>query len=153
MGLLETLGALPVFGTRCVIVRAEQGDERLPEGLARLGVETIVAKAYRTVVEEPDEATLAALRACDLISLTSESTAKRAAALLPDDAERPPVVTIGPTTTSAAIWNGFTVLEQAADANIDAVVDAVVNRAIANRGRLRWDIPAETAPPAPARRS
>lgn len=151
VGLLDTLAELPVFGTRCVIVRAEQGDDRLPEGLERLGVETTVAKVYRTVVEEPDEATIAALRACDVVSLTSESTAKRAAALLPAGPDRPPVVTIGPTTTSAAIWNGFTVLEQAADANIAAVVDAVVSRAQANRGRLRWDIAAEGAPAAATR--
>jgi uroporphyrinogen-III synthase len=84
--------------------------------------------------------------ACDVITLTSESTARRAAATLPDAGERPPVITIGPTTTSAAVWAGFTVLEQAADASIEAVVDAVVARAEANRGRLRWDIAAEGAP-------
>jgi uroporphyrinogen III methyltransferase/synthase len=150
MGLLDTLGNLPIFGTRAIIVRAETGDERLPEGLARLGADTTVAHVYRTVVEEPDAATSAALMACDVITLTSESTARRAAETLPEAGERPPVITIGPTTTSAALWAGFTVLEQAADASIDAVVDAVIARAAANHGRLRWDIADADAPTAGA---
>ncbi|MCW2949242.1 MAG: uroporphyrin-III C-methyltransferase [Thermoleophilia bacterium] len=143
VGLLEVFGSLPIFGTRCLIVRAETGDERLPEGLERLGVTTTLARVYRTIVDEPDSATAAALMACDVITLTSESTARRAASTLPDVGERPPVITIGPTTTSAARWAGFTVLEQAADANIDAVVDAVVARATANRGLLRWNVAAD----------
>ncbi|MBC7460358.1 MAG: uroporphyrinogen-III C-methyltransferase [Thermoleophilia bacterium] len=149
LGLLDALAELPIFGTRCVLVRAETGDERLPEGLERLGVTTVLATAYRTIVEEPDAATVAALMGCDVITLTSESTARRAAALLPDVGERPPVITIGPTTTTAAHWAGFTVLEQAADASIEAIVDAVVARAEANRGRLRWNVFADGAP-APA---
>lgn len=143
MGLLESLGTDgAVFGTRVGVIRAEQADERFITGLEGLGASVQLARVYRTVAEPTDSALVEQLLGCDVLTFTSESTVRNVRDLLPADATVPPAITIGPTTTSAAAWAGITVLEEAATPSIDALVDAVLARAEANRTRVTWDVAA-----------
>jgi len=149
LGLLNTLAEHPLFGTTAAVIRAEHGDDRLVDGLERLGVRTTLARAYRTIIERPSDATIAALLECDVVTLASESTVRNLVSMLPEGAQLPPAVTIGPTTTAAALWARVRVLEESADPSIASVVESVVARAAANAGRGTWTIAAEGAPPAP----
>lgn len=150
VGLLEELATRPLFGTTCAIVRADVGDQRLPEGLAGLDVEVLVAPAYRTVVEPATEQMVADLLAADVVTFSSESTVRNAVAMLPTGATMPPCVTIGPTTTAAALSAGLRVLQEADVPSIDGLVHALVGRALDNQGCSPWRHAAATAPPLPA---
>lgn len=135
-GLVAALGELPIFGTRSAVIRAEEGDDSLLEGLTSLGCEPTLARVYRTVVETPAPQLVEALLACDLITFTSKSTVRNVRAFVPAPAALPPAVTIGPITTAAATWAGCVVQAEAADPSIDALVDAVVEAA-ASSGATR----------------
>ncbi|MCW2961832.1 MAG: uroporphyrin-III C-methyltransferase [Thermoleophilia bacterium] len=148
-GLASELAQLPVFGTKGAVVRAESGDDALVDGLHGIDVDLIVARAYRTVIEAPSPERIAQLLTCDVVTLTSESTVKNVCALLPEGARLPPVVTIGPTTTSAATWAELHVLQEAKDTSIASLIEAVIERAAANPGRggsLRWGRASADAP-------
>jgi uroporphyrinogen III methyltransferase/synthase len=132
IGLLEQLTHEDdVAGSRIAIVRAEQGDDRLHEGLAAAGADVTLVLAYRTVVEDATEAQAAQLAAADIVTFTSESTVRNAVAMLPEGAVMPPAITIGPTTSAAAREAGITVLREADDPSIDALVDALLEHAAA----------------------
>jgi uroporphyrinogen-III synthase len=146
VGLLEELQQLPLFGTTCAIVRAERGDDRLREGLERLDVEVLFAPAYRTVVEPATPEQVEGLLDADVVTFTSESTVRNAYAMLPPGSIMPPCVTIGPTTTAAALAAGIRVLQEAVDPSIDALVDALVDRAVDNEGARPWRHAAASAP-------
>ncbi len=138
VGLLGELSKLPLFGTTCAIIRAERGDDRLREGLEGLDVTVLFAPVYRTVVEPPTHAQVNGLLDADVITFTSESTVRNAYAMLPPGSIMPACVTIGPTTTAAAIAAGIRVLAEAADPSIEALVDAIVDRARDNEGVTPW---------------
>jgi uroporphyrinogen III methyltransferase/synthase len=146
VGLLEELSKLPLFGTACAIVRAERGDERLPEGLSGIDVEVVLVPVYRTVVDEATSEQVAALTQADVVTFTSESTVNHAVAMLKPGQSMPPCVTIGPTTSAAALDAGLTVLQQADDPSIASLVTAVVQRALDNQGVSPWRHAAATAP-------
>jgi uroporphyrinogen III methyltransferase/synthase len=147
IGLLEELTREDVAGTRIAIVRAEQGDDRLHEGLAERGATVSLVLAYRTVVEPASEEQAAALAAADVATFTSESTVRNALELLPAGAQMPPAVTIGPTTTAAARDAGIVVLQEAEDPSIESLVDALLERAADNAGCSPWRHAApDTAP-------
>lgn len=150
VGLLEAMQHLPLFGTTCAIIRAERGDERLREGLERLDVRVLFAPVYRTVVEPATPAQVEGLLDADVVTFTSESTVRNAAAMLPPGSIMPPCVTIGPTTTAAAMATGIRVLQEAHDPSIDALVDALVERAGDNEGASPWRHAAASAPSVPA---
>lgn len=126
IGLLQELRRGSVSGKRIAVVRAEQGDDRLHEGLADAGADVTLVRAYRTVVEPASETQAAQLAAAHVVTFTSESTVRHAVATLPGGATMPPAVTIGPTTSAAARDAGITVLREADDPSIDALVEAVL---------------------------
>jgi uroporphyrinogen-III synthase len=146
VGLLAELSKLPLFGTTCAIIRAERGDERLREGLEGQDVEVLFAPAYRTVVEAATQDQVDGLLDADVVTFTSESTVRNAFAMLPPGSIMPPCVTIGPTTTAAALAGGIRVLQEAVDPSIDALVDALVDRAADNAGVSPWRHAAAIAP-------
>ncbi len=150
VGLLEAMQQLPLFGTTCAIIRAERGDERLREGLERLDVQVLFAPVYRTVVEPASKAQIDGLLDADVVTFTSESTVRNAYAMLPPGSILPPCVTIGPTTTAAALAAGIRVLQEATDPSIDSLVAAVVDRALDNEGTSPWRHAAARAPTVPA---
>jgi uroporphyrinogen III methyltransferase / synthase len=147
VGLLEQLTQLPVgAGTRCAIFRAERGDERLPDGLRGIDVDVEVVPVYRTVVEPASDEQVEALVASDVVTFTSAACVTNAVAMLPPGAEMPPCVTIGPTTTAAALEAGLRVLQEADVPSIAGITEAVVERALANRGVQPWCHAATSAP-------
>ncbi|MCB0879176.1 MAG: uroporphyrinogen-III C-methyltransferase [Thermoleophilia bacterium] len=137
-GLLETLVQLPLFGTRCAIFRAERGDDRLPDGLRGIDVDVLLARCYRTVVQPATAEQVDALLAADVVTFSSASTVTNAVAMVPDASQLPPCVTIGPTTTAAALEHRLTVLQQAPEPSITGIVAAVVERALDNQGISPW---------------
>lgn len=146
VGLLEELSKLPLFQTTCAIIRAEQGDDRLREGLEGLDVEVLFAPVYRTVVEPATQAQVEGLLGADVITFTSESTVRNACAMLPPGSIMPACVTIGPTTTNAAVASGLRVLQEAAEPSIESLVAALVDRARDNAGYSPWRHASASAP-------
>lgn len=146
MGLVDELANLPLFGTRCAVVRAEQGDDRMLDALEQLGVEVYLVPAYRTVVDEATDEQVRALLASDVVTYTSESTVRYAVGMVPPGSAMPAAVTIGPTTTAAALDAGIRVLQEARTPSIEALVDAVLERAEDNEGVSPWRHAAATAP-------
>jgi uroporphyrinogen-III synthase len=128
LGVLEELTREDVSGMRIAIVRAEQGDDRLQQGLVERGADVQLVLAYRTLVEDATDEQVAALAAADLVTFTSESTVRHALEMLPPGATMPPAITIGPTTSAAARAAGIEVLREADDASIDSLVDAVLEQ-------------------------
>lgn len=126
LGLLAVLSTMPLFGTTCAIFRAEVGDDRLPDGLARLNVEVLLTPVYRTCAEPATSEQVDALLGCDVVTFTAPSTVDSVLAMLPHGATLPPCVTIGPVTSDAARAAGLRVLQEAADPSTDTLVETVV---------------------------
>ena len=150
VGLLEALTLLPLFGTRCTIFRAERGDERLPDGLRGIDVAVDVVPVYRTVVEPATREQAEALRACDAVTFASASSVTNAVGMLDDASQMPPAITIGPTTTQAALEAGLRVLQQAEAPSVTGLVTATVERALDNQGVHPWRHADAAAPALPA---
>jgi uroporphyrinogen III methyltransferase/synthase len=117
-----------VAGKRVAVVRASAASDDLPEILRRRGATVDEVTAYRTV-EAPEssrEALLAAL-ADELLAavLFASGSAVRGFLRLGGVASWP-AITIGPRTSAAARVAGFEVLAEAADQNVEALVEAVV---------------------------
>jgi uroporphyrinogen III methyltransferase / synthase len=131
--LLDAFPAPAVADERVLLVRAEQGRDVLPEGLAARGYQVEVLPVYRTVRAEPDADALARVRAgnVDAITFTSSSTVDNLCDLLgapsdPQDHPQPVVVSIGPATSDTARARGLRVDIEAVDHTIDGVVTALL---------------------------
>jgi uroporphyrinogen III methyltransferase / synthase len=130
------LAAFPepaVTGERVLLVRAEQGRDVLPEGLAASGYAVEVLAVYRTARAEPDADALARVRAgnVDAITFTSSSTVDNLCDLIgapftAQTAPQPVVVSIGPATSDTARARGLRVDVEATDHTIDGVVTALL---------------------------
>jgi uroporphyrinogen III methyltransferase/synthase len=131
VGLRDELAKLPLFGTRCILFRAERGDDRLPDGLIGIDVDVTVVPVYRTVVEPATPEQVAALEACDIVTFTSASTVTNTLAMVDGDPDRlPTCITIGPTTSEAARAAGLTVAREAELPSITGITAAVVEHAM-----------------------
>ena len=131
--LLDAFPDPAVAGERVLLVRAEQGRDVLPEGLAASGYAVEVLPVYRTVRAEPDTDVLARVQAgnVDAITFTSSSTVDNLCDLLgapfnPQAEPQPVVVSIGPATSDTARARGLRVDVEAADHTIDGVVAALL---------------------------
>jgi uroporphyrinogen III methyltransferase/synthase len=128
--LLEALAAEgDVRGRRVFYVAAEGARDLLPDGLARLGAQVDVVRAYRSV---PDASAAAGLRAAvergepELVTFTSASAVQAyvdaiGSALAPTV----PAASIGPVTSEAARAAGIPVAIEATRFDIPGLVDAV----------------------------
>jgi uroporphyrinogen III methyltransferase / synthase len=123
-GLLHALRAADLEPGAAVIVRASEGSADVVEGLSAdgWGVELIIA--YETVAEPIDESTEEAVRAADLVTFTAASTVTNLTEAIPQATDIP-AVSIGPRTTGAATEQGYTVVAEAAEATVAALVAAV----------------------------
>jgi len=127
--LLDAFPTPGAPGERVLIVRAEQGRDVLPDGLAARGHEVDVLAVYRTVRARPDAAVLDRVRRgeVDVITFTSSSTVENLLAVLgtvPDP--QPLVVSIGPATSDTARARGLHVDAEADPHTVDGVVAAVI---------------------------
>jgi uroporphyrinogen-III synthase len=120
-----------VDGKPALIVQGDRSDPTLAKALQARGAGVTTVAAYRTLPTAPSGAGLAALEeGADALTFTSPSTVEGFVSLGPDWrglARRAVVVTIGPTTTAAALSRGFGVHAEATERNMSALVDAVVS--------------------------
>ena len=129
--VLEKLQArYDVKGTRVLYVAAEGARDVLPDGLSSMGATVDVVRAYRTVSDGGDAASLrAALEAgqVDVVTFASASAVTGyVAAVGAELARRAPAVSIGPVTSEAVRAAGITLVGESAEASIAALAQAVV---------------------------
>jgi uroporphyrinogen III methyltransferase / synthase len=120
-GLLD---ALPeVRGRRVLVARAAEARDVLPDGLRERGAEVDVLALYDTVAEPLDAG---ALDRATYITFTSSSTVRffLDGGGAPSGAAR--VVSIGPVTSTTLREHGIEPHVEAADHDIDGLVDAIV---------------------------
>ncbi|HEX6714834.1 MAG TPA: uroporphyrinogen-III C-methyltransferase [Thermoleophilaceae bacterium] len=130
-GLLDALAEIEVAGERVLLARAAEARDALPDGLRERGADVVVVPLYDTVAEELDETQLAAVERADFVTFTSSSTVRffmdaLAGRGLPDGAR---VVSIGPITSATARELGLEVHAEAAQHDIDGLVDTLLAQA------------------------
>jgi uroporphyrinogen-III synthase len=129
----SALGAtLPDVEARSVLlVRGEKADPALARLLEARGAHVAAVTAYRTLPVAPSGQGLEELRlGTDVITFTSPSTVEGFVSLGPEWrslARHAIVVTIGPTTTAAALELGFGVHAEAHERSMSALVDAIAS--------------------------
>jgi uroporphyrinogen III methyltransferase/synthase len=148
-GLVEALASVPA--ERALVARARGGRELLPDALRARAVEVDVLDLYETVVEPLDAGTLARAAAADYITFTSGSTVRNfldAAGVRGDatgdgngagDGPRvlspqTRIVSIGPVTSETLRERGLTADVEAAEHDIDGLLQALLADAAARRG-------------------
>jgi uroporphyrinogen III methyltransferase/synthase len=135
--LAEELVQLGLEGKRVLVARAAQARDVLPESLRKAGAEVDVVALYDTVREELDKQSLAKLARADYITFTSSSTVRYLIEAL-GSADRLPatarVVSIGPVTTETAHEMGLRVDVEAEQHDIEGLVQALTNDALARGG-------------------
>ncbi|HEV7241450.1 MAG TPA: uroporphyrinogen-III C-methyltransferase [Thermoanaerobaculia bacterium] len=114
-------------GIRTAVIRAEGGRDELITELRRRGGEVDLAVAYRTIAADFD---LGELDAIDVVTFTSASTVDNFFAKVTPSA-RTILASIGPATSDAIRRHGRTPDIEAKNATIQALHDALVERASA----------------------
>ncbi len=123
----------PAAGSTVLLPQADRARPVLADGLAARGWQVDAVEAYRTVCAEVPAVRLERALSADAICFTSGSTVESWVAVA--GATAPPVVaSIGPVTTAAAKRLGLAVTVEAADANVDGLVDALTRWFGASRG-------------------
>ena len=125
--LLAAFPTPPAGGGRVLLPQADRARTVLADGLAALGWHVEPVEAYRTVPVAVPPAVLERALAADAICFTSGSTVDNwVAAAGPST---PPVVaSIGPVTSAAAERHGLKVSVEADEANVAALVTALIGR-------------------------
>jgi uroporphyrinogen-III synthase len=118
-----------VDGRAVLLVQGDRSDPMLARVFEARGARVTALAAYRTLPSAPSGPGLEALKeGADALTFTSPSTVEGFVSLGPDWrglARRAVVVTIGPTTTAAALSRGLGVHAEAHERNMSALVDAV----------------------------
>jgi uroporphyrinogen III methyltransferase/synthase len=124
--LVDALAEVPV--TRALIARARRAREVLPDALRARGADVDVLALYETLPETVPEPALARALAADYITFTSSSTVEHflAAASPRTLSEQTRVVSIGPATSETLAEHGLRVHVEAAQHDIDGIVDALL---------------------------
>jgi uroporphyrinogen III methyltransferase/synthase len=123
-GLLEALPS-DLRGTRALVARAEEARDTLPDGLRAAGAEVDVVALYRTLAAIPrhPERMLSA----DAVAFTSSSTVTRfAEALAAHDLAGVRGVSIGPVTSATARELGVGLVAEAAQHDLDGLVETLL---------------------------
>lgn len=119
------------------VVVWSQALEPLPdlgEVLRGEGISVLEVPTYATTQVALDERERTSLLACDLVAVASPS-AVAALALAADPEAAPPLVSIGPTTSTAARELGFLVVGEAVTPSLEAMVDAIVQGELTLRAK------------------
>jgi uroporphyrinogen III methyltransferase/synthase len=126
-GLVEALAGWPA-ASRVLVARAAEARDVLPDALRERGAEVDVVALYETVAEPLNDVQLAAALGADYVTFTSSSTVKFWFDAVGDRAAdcRARLVSIGPVTSSALRERGFQPDVEAAQHDIDGLVDALV---------------------------
>jgi uroporphyrinogen III methyltransferase / synthase len=130
-GLVEALAEVPV--ERALIARAAEAREALPDALRERGAEVDVLALYETLAEPLSDAQLAEVSAADYVTFTSSSTVRffldSAGDRLGPSAR---LLSIGPVTSATLREHGLEPHVEAAQHDIDGVVQALVADAARN---------------------
>jgi uroporphyrinogen III methyltransferase / synthase len=125
--LVESLAEVEVSGKRVLVARAAEARDVIPEHLSGRGANVDVLALYETVREEPGPEAVEAAQSADYVTFTSSSTVRNLSDALgerfPKDAR---VVSIGPVTSDAVRDAGLEVHVEAAQHDIDGLVEALL---------------------------
>jgi uroporphyrinogen-III synthase len=125
--LVERLGE-DLAGLACLMPRAAEGRDTLPDGLRARGARVDVVEAYRTVaaVERAEELRQAVgRRDIAVVTFASPSAVDCFEEIVGSEGRRLPAVCIGPVTAERARAKGFAVGAVPERADVHGIVDAV----------------------------
>ena len=134
--LVDALRDVPV--RRALVARASEARDVLPDALRERGAEVEVLALYDTVAEPLAPGALAAVGEADYVTFTSASTVRFLLEAANGDAailDGARVVSIGPVTSDALRELGITADVQAAQHDLDGLVEALVADAEVTGGR------------------
>ena len=127
-GLLEALAQETVG--HALVARAAEARDVLPDGLRARGAEVDVISLYETHIESLSEAQLEGIARADYVTFTSSSTVRNFFAAAGDRvADGTRLVSIGPVTSEALRGHGREPHVEAAQHDIDGLVDALLDDA------------------------
>ena len=130
-GLLEVLSEDLLRGKRVLLALAAGARRVLPEGLAEAGAEVHETSFYDTVIEELSEAQRAAVADAEFITFASGSAVHSLVTALggSEPLKGCSLVSIGPTTSAALREHGLEPATEAAQHDIDGLLDALLTLA------------------------
>ncbi len=116
---------------RVLIPRAESARELLPETLRERGCDVTVLPVYRTVAEQLDARRLETACSADYVTFASASAVENfwASADSPSFPQSTKIVSIGPITSAALKAKGCPPNLEAAEHNIDGLIDVILKDA------------------------
>jgi uroporphyrinogen III methyltransferase / synthase len=129
--LVEALEPIDLRGKRVLIARAAEARDVLPDALKERGAEVDVVALYDTVAEPPTDAQREAARRADYLTFTSSSTVRNFVESAGGVSDGARVVSIGPVTSATAKELGLTVHVEAAQHDVDGLVQALLEDAAA----------------------
>lgn len=128
--LAEAFLGLDMRGSRVLLPRVEEARSLLPEQLAEMGAEIDVVPVYRTVMPETSrqlaEHTWSVDSVPDWVTLTSSSTARMLAQMVPlDRLKRSKLASIGPVTSATIRELGLPIAVEARRFTTDGLAEAL----------------------------
>ena len=125
-GLVEALGG-GLSDRRVLVARAEEAPDTLPAGLRAAGAIVEIVALYRTLREAPRD--LDAALAADVVVFSAASTVRNLARALDGrDPSGVRAISIGPVTSEAVREHGFELVAEAAQHDLDGLVETIVER-------------------------
>jgi uroporphyrinogen III methyltransferase / synthase len=131
--LADELTGSGVAGKRVLLARAAEARDVLPDRLREAGAEVDVVALYQTVRERPSDEVLAKVAEADYVTFTSSSTVRYfvEAAGVDNLPARARMISIGPVTSRAARDLGLEISAEASRHDIDGLVEALTEDALA----------------------
>jgi uroporphyrinogen III methyltransferase/synthase len=134
--LADELVTIGLAGKRVLLARAAEARDVLVERMREAEAEVDVVALYDTVRENLSKELLASVAEADFVTFTSSSTVRYFVEAIGGADRFPPrarVVSIGPITTQTARELSLEVHAEASRHDIDGLVDAIVEDAVAQR--------------------